>query len=283
MPSIAALRHAPWSLSKIQSAQRCPLQFRYRYVDRIPEPEVSPEARIGKAVHRALEGLLTRTPLDDALAAGRRELLHPEEARRYEERSAGVRRFGERIEAFRRRRRIHAATVENRLAVTADGKPTPFHASDAFFRGVWDAGFLFDDATLAVVDHKTGVRHLITEYLDQLEGYALLAAAHHPHVRCVWIGIHFVADAAMEWWPPLSVGEVRSKVAPHVAALVEEAAVQIADGFPARPGALCRWCAYRSICAEGRRAAPPDPEASSEPVDGDDEPAEGPSFTASGT
>jgi hypothetical protein len=34
---------------------RCPRLFHFRYVEKVPEPDVMPEARIGKAVHSALE------------------------------------------------------------------------------------------------------------------------------------------------------------------------------------------------------------------------------------
>ena len=67
MPSLAALRHAPWSSSKVKCAQRCPQEFHYRYTERIPEPLVSPEQRIGKAIHGVLELVLARRSLEEAL------------------------------------------------------------------------------------------------------------------------------------------------------------------------------------------------------------------------
>ena len=79
MPSIAALQHAPWSLSKIQCALRCPLEFHFRYVDRLHEPEVAPETRLGKALHGALEAVLTHVPVAEALAGARCNLLSDDE------------------------------------------------------------------------------------------------------------------------------------------------------------------------------------------------------------
>ena len=63
MPSTRALIRAPWSASKVATALRCPRLFFFRYVEKIPEPEVSPEARIGKAIHAALELALQGTPV----------------------------------------------------------------------------------------------------------------------------------------------------------------------------------------------------------------------------
>jgi CRISPR/Cas system-associated exonuclease Cas4 (RecB family) len=253
VPSVAALTLAPWSVSKIQCALRCPLEFHFRYVDRLHEPDVAPETRLGKAVHGALEAVLLRTPVPDALATARRDLPDEERAR-FDELGANVAVFAARIETFRGRRRVRSELIEHRLAITFDFAPTEFVAKNAFFRGVWDAGYLFDDGVLAVVDHKTGVRRPGADYADQLGGYATLAAAHLAFVRKVWLGLHFVADAAMEWTPPLDVAEVRARVAPRLAAYIEEAA-QAARRREPRVSTWCTRCSYRSICPAMRAAA----------------------------
>jgi hypothetical protein len=272
VPSVAALTLAPWSVSKIQCALRCPLEFHLRYVDRLHEPEVAPETRIGKAVHTALESVLGRTPVAEALASARRDLLSDEERARFDELGAHVGTFATRIEAFRGRRRVRQELIEHRLAVTFDFAPTEFVAKGAFFRGVWDAGYLFDDGVLAVVDHKTGVRRPGADYADQLGGYATLAAAHMAFVRRIWLGIHFVPDAAMEWAPPIGVDEVRGRVAPRLLAYIEEAAAAVRGREP-RVSTWCGRCSYRSICPAMRAAALADlPEAAPELVD--DKPGE---------
>jgi CRISPR/Cas system-associated exonuclease Cas4 (RecB family) len=255
VPSIAALRHAPWSLSKVKCALRCALEFRYRYVDRIPEPTVEPDARVGKAIHAALEGVLGRAAVEEVLHKNRQELLDDDERDRYDALAAAVRKFVERIAAFRARRRIQKELVEHMVAVDADLKATPFVAKDAFFRGVWDAGFVYDDGNLAVVDHKTGVRRELADYSDQLDGYAILAAANLAHVKKVWLGVHFVADAAMEWTEPVALDDVKGAVALRVVGQIEAAAGAVNGGFAPRPSWYCRRCAYRSICPEMRSQA----------------------------
>ena len=268
MPSIATLRHTPWSLSKVKCARRCPQEFQLRYVDRIPEPEVAPDTRVGKAVHAALEAVLLHAPVDRALATAREELLHDEERRRFDTLAGSVRKFRERIDAFRGQRRVRTELVEHRLAVNSELAPTGFFARDAFFRGVWDVGFLYDDGCLAVVDHKTGVRREIFEFSDQLEGYAILAAAHVAQVKKVFLGVHFVADAAMEWIEPIGLDAVRRDFAPRVVAELEQAARELAGGPEPRPSGWCRRCSYRSICPATRRVdraawtpLEPDPDA----------------------
>lgn len=254
VPSLAALQHAPWSISKIQCALRCPREFHFRYVDRISEPEVAPETRLGKAIHAALEQVLGRIPLADALAVARRELLSDEERQRFDALGHSVGRFVERIAAFRGRRRVRSEFIEHRLAVTFDFAPTEFLAKNAFFRGVWDVGYLFDDGVLAVVDHKTGIRRPGADFADQLGGYAALAGAHMGFLKKVWLGVHFVGDAALEWAPPTDLLGIRAEVAPRLQAYIEEAAAA-ARGQEPRMSTWCVRCSYRSICPAIRAAA----------------------------
>jgi hypothetical protein len=250
MPSIAALRHAPWSLSKVKCAVRCPQEFHFKYVAKIAEPFVAADARIGKGVHAALEVVLCGGSSAEAITTGRKELLHEEEHKRFDELMPAVESFLRRVAGFRERRRVTFEMIEHRLAVNSTFEPTLFLAKDAFFRGVWDAGFLFDDGVLAVVDHKTGVRQVATRYADQLEGYATLAAANMAYVKKVWLGVHFVPDAAMEWSDPVPLALVREEFAPRVLAYIEEAAKAVAGpGAPEpRMSAWCKRCSYRSIC-----------------------------------
>lgn len=272
VPSIAALRHAPWSTSKVKTALRCTQEFHYRYVEKVAELRVGPELRIGKAIHAALEGVLARKPLAEVLAAARTELLDDDERARFDTLSIAVGKFGARIDSFRARRRVRHEWIEHKLAVTTDLGDTVFHGKDAFFRGVWDAGFVFDDGILAVVDHKTGMRRPAPEFADQLEGYAMLAAAHLPDVKKVWLGVHFVADADMEWTAPVGTAEVRAAFAPRLFALIERAAETVAGPPVPNVTSYCSYCGYRPLCPamRGEDAPPrtefvqlmlPDPEA----------------------
>jgi CRISPR/Cas system-associated exonuclease Cas4 (RecB family) len=233
------------------------MEFHFRYVEKIHEPEVWPDARIGKAVHAALEGVLLKQPPAQAIAAQRQNLLNEEEQARYDELSGSVLAFKDRIDAFRSRRRIAREFVEYKLAFKSDLQPTFFVSPDAFFRGVWDLGFLFDDGMLAVVDHKTGIRRTAADYADQLEGYATLAAASMRHVKKVWLGIHFVPDAVMEWTTPVDLQVVRDEYAPRVIAQIDEAARAVGGvGPPAtKISEWCRRCSYRSICPAVRAGA----------------------------
>src|SRR5262249_41531605 len=158
LPSTRALIHAPWSASKVSTALRCPRLFHFKYVQKLAEPEVMPETRIGKAIHKALEQALMGTPLAEAAAALRAELPSEIEQLRFDALAAGIPAFTSRIGQFRRRRRVARQLVEYSLAIREDLSTTQFYAGDAYYRGVLDLGYIFDDDTLALVDHKTGAR-----------------------------------------------------------------------------------------------------------------------------
>ena len=84
MPSTRALIHAPWSASKVAAALRCPRLFHFKYVERVPEPEVMPEARIGKAIHAALEEALLGLPAEAAATKARAKLTDESEQLRFD-------------------------------------------------------------------------------------------------------------------------------------------------------------------------------------------------------
>jgi CRISPR/Cas system-associated exonuclease Cas4 (RecB family) len=252
MPSTRALIHAPWSASKVAMALRCPRLFHFRYVQKLPEHEIMPETRIGKAIHQALELVLQGTPLAEATGKVRAELPGEIEQRRFDVLGTGIAPFTHRIQQFRRRRRVARQLVEYSLAVREDLTTTQFYAGDAYYRGVLDLGYLFEDDSLALVDHKTGVRVPGTSIADQLEGYAVLAAAAFRHVKRFWLGIHWLAERAVEWSPPVPPAQIRDRLVPDLLDNIEAAALAVDDGPRANPGTYCDRCSYRAICPESR-------------------------------
>jgi len=251
-PSTRALIHAPWSASKVSTALRCPRLFHFKYVEKLPEPEVMPEARIGKAIHKVLELVMQGAPVAEAARDVRAELPGEHEQVRFDALAHGIAPFHARIQQFRRRRRVARQLVEYSLAVREDLTVTQFYSGDAYYRGVIDLGYLFEDDSLALVDHKTGARIPGTSIADQLEGYVVLAAAAFRHVRQFWLGLHWVAERAVEWSTPMPPEDVIEKLVPDLLDNIEAAALAIDDGPRPNPGTWCDRCAYRSKCPASR-------------------------------
>jgi hypothetical protein len=254
VPSTRALIHAPWSASKVGTALRCPRLFHWKYIEKVKEPEVMPEARIGKAIHKALELSLMGQPIVEATAQVRAELPSEPEQRRYDVLATGIAPFSARIGAFRRRKRVARQLVEYSLAVREDLTTTQFYAGDAYYRGVLDLGYVFEDDSIALVDHKTGARIPGTSIADQLEGYAVLAAAAFRHVRKFWLGIHWIAERAVEWSPAVAPELVTEQLVPDLLDNIEAAALAVDDGPRTNPGSYCDRCSYRSMCPASRES-----------------------------
>lgn len=227
---------------------RCPRLFHFRYVEKVPEPDVMPEARIGKAVHSALETALGGMTPAESAAAARAELTDEAEQRRFDALATGVEPFLARIGRFRRGRRVQRTLVEYSLAVREDLSATQFYAGDAYYRGILDVGYIYDEDNLAIVDHKTGVRMPYASLRDQLEGYLVLAASAFRQVRRFWLGLHWVAERAVEWTPAVDAVQVTNRIAPTVLDNIEAAALAVDDGPRTNPGPWCDRCSYRSLC-----------------------------------
>lgn len=223
-----------------------------------------PEARVGKAIHEALEQALLGKPLFDAVDGARATLASEHETARFESIRVGIQPFIERIDEFRRRRRVSRQLIEFPIAVRENLTPTTFYAGDAFYRGILDAGYIFDEHNIALVDHKTGERVSLRSITEQLQGYAVLTSLYFRQVRRFWLGVHWVGAADVEWERPVHISEVNQYFLPNVLANIEAAALAVEGGPRPNPGTWCESCTYRSICPVGQ-------EMRFEPVD-DEEP-----------
>ena len=210
------------------------------------------EARIGKAVHLALEKVLAGIQLSLAADEAALELSTEEELSKFRALCARIPAFLTRIDQFRRRHRITRELIEARLAVRDNFTAGGFYSGDAFFRGILDLGYFYGDGNLAVVDHKTGARRPNVDVTEQLEGYAVLAVATFRSVKRLWLGIHWVAEGDIEWAPPMSRAEINQRLLPRVQSNIEAAALAIVDGPRLNPGSWCAFCSYRTLCPEGR-------------------------------
>ena len=99
-----------------------------------------------------------------------------------------------------------------------------------------------------MVDHKCGERRTSLSFTDQLEGYAVLAAAMFRNLRQYWLGVYWVGERELDWAPPVSATQVREQLAPRLLANIEAAALAVDDGPRPAPSDWCLLCSYRSIC-----------------------------------
>lgn len=250
MATHRALRFAPWSASKIQTALRCPKLFHYRYVQKLPEPEVMPETRIGKAVHTSLEHALRGMPLAEAIDKGAGSLANSDEDDRFRRLCRNIVAYQERIEKFRQRNRVDRQFIEFRMGMDVNGDAIAFSAKKAFFRGIVDAAYCFDSSNFALIDHKSGLRQPNSNIAEQLEGYAVLAACSFRGLRKVLLGIHWLSSAEVDWSEPLSLDHIRQELQPKIMSNIEAAALAVDDGPRAQESSWCLRCSYRNVCPQ---------------------------------
>ncbi len=254
---------ARYSYSKLAAYRNCPLQYRFRYIEKIPV-EVAPsiEAFMGSCVHAALEWLYKRvrdgrTPADDEVLAiyGARwaasgahglRIVNPDQD------EAGFRETGRRcLERYMQRHRPFGDGLVLGLEETFQ-----MELSDGTqLNGVIDRLMKTQDGAYEVHDYKTS-QHLPTPdeaRADEQGGwYALAVRRRFPAAREIRLVWHYLRHDE-EFVSARTPGELAALQA-DIAARVR--AVESATEFPARESRLCAWCDYVGRCpVHGHRHA----------------------------
>ncbi|MEE6273259.1 RecB family exonuclease [Georgenia wangjunii] len=262
----AERRRAALSPSRAKDFQQCPLLFRFRAVDRLPEPP-SPAAARGTLVHTVLERLF------DLPAAGREpaaalQLLEPAWREMQEERPEVLAMFATPEEAtvwLEQARTLLGTyfTVENPQRLEPAERELRVEtelASGVLLRGFVDRLDVAPNGAVRVVDYKTGRSpkpQYSGEALFQMRFYGLM----------LW---------RMNGTPPrrlqlvyLSDGRVLTLDPTEEDLLATERQIESiwegitraarAGHFTPRRSRLCDWCSFQSLCPEFGGTPPPLP------------------------
>jgi putative RecB family exonuclease len=244
------------SPSSMATFTSCPRRWRFRYVERLPDPP-GLAALAGTLVHRVLERLLAE-PAEGRTVERARALageewvdhaLQPDLAR-FALDVGGTRAYKWRVWRsvnglwdLEDPATVSVTATEQRLAVELAGVP---------FVGVVDRVDRRADG-LVVTDYKSGrpppVRHR-EERLDQVLLYAAAVAAAGgeapTRARLLYLGAEVIEVGADPTARAAAVERLR-------ACWQEVQSCLGRESFPARPGGLCPWCPYLERCPEGRR------------------------------
>ncbi len=234
------------SFTRIDTFQRCALQFRYQYVDRLPQ-RPAPALSFGTSLHAVLEWLHARKvpdlpPLDEALAV----LYDVWDTSGYADVDTSVQ-----MRDYERARDV-LASYHARLA--REGMRTPV-ATEAWFElpfaddvivvGSIDRVDAHPDGSLHVVDYKTSKKARTRAQVAgslQLGIYAL-ATEHLFGSLPRTVALDFVV-------PDLVVRVDRDELdlgaIPDIVAGTA-AAIRAGESAP-NPNRLCDWCDFRALC-----------------------------------
>jgi len=260
------------SPSRAGDFMSCPLLFRYRTVDRLPEP-ASPDAVRGTVVHKVLEDLFD-LPAGDRTPSRATSLLVPAWEAVLEREPAIAEMFGEdgpevgpwlasceeslhRYFALEDPTRLEPAERELYVETLLDSK--------LLLRGFVDRLDVAPTGEIRVVDYKTGKapnEAFEAKALFQMKFYALVIWRTRGVVPRMLQLIYLGSGELLRYTPD----EHDLLATERKLEALWEAIVRAQESGDWRPNrsALCDWCAHRAICPEWGGTPPPLPEP--EPV-----------------
>ncbi|HEU5127191.1 MAG TPA: RecB family exonuclease [Glycomyces sp.] len=251
-----ATRPTQLSPSRALDFQQCPLLYRFRAVDRLPEPSSKAQVQ-GTLVHSVLERLYEveagrRTP-EEALA-----LIEPEWAKLQagedvaelfsglDEESSwlrGVRRLVETYFSMEDPTRLEPHRTECLVTTTLD--------DGTRLKGFIDRADVNGDGLVRLVDYKTGKRppeRYADKPIFQMKFYALVWWRTRGTVPKL-LRLMYLGDGRfLDYSPTQAELEDFERALKSLWATMREA---IATGrFRARQSKLCGWCAHQKHCPE---------------------------------
>jgi CRISPR/Cas system-associated exonuclease Cas4 (RecB family) len=206
----------PWGWSKLDTYRGCPAQFKYRFIDKRPEPS-SPALERGSRIHEALEryinGWSNVLPPDINVKFWAKPLQKLKELKPKTEASWGI---------------------DKQWGLLPDW----FHAN-TWCRAKSDVYYLEGDDTMILIDFKTGKYR--TPSADQVRLYATIGASALPAVQRVRTSFWFVDQAEVpfeEIFDRKNLNSFRGTFAKESEKLYKD------RSFKPKPGRQCRYCAH---------------------------------------
>ncbi len=249
--------HLPvYSHSRLSTFEKCPLQYRYRYIDRIKRDTQGIEAFMGNRVHSALERLHSGVlmgkvaPLDDVVAFYHRdwEAQHSDRITivKKEFTAEDYRRVGERClvdyhERYAPFDQGRTLGLEERVTLALDGERR------YRMQGYVDRLDRVAPGVYEIHDYKTSSSLPSDRDLRgdrQLSLYQMAVEERFPdarEVRLIWHYLVFNEELRSSRTPADLQGH-------RTAAMKLIDRIEAATDYPPRESALCRWCEYRDIC-----------------------------------
>lgn len=275
----------PWALSPSRAADfmSCPLLYRFRVIDRLPEPPSSVATR-GTLVHAVLERLFDVPAAERTIERAASslepqwrqllierpelaELFPTEDDSSFGEWLASARRLLETYFSLEDPRRIEPAQRELLVEAELEGG-----AAGIRLRGFVDRVDVAADGRVRIVDYKTGnapSELFEDKALFQLKFYALVMWRVTGTIPSL-LQLIYLGDGQVLRYQPDEADLLAAER--KVRALWDAIERALANRhFPERPSRLCEWCAHQAICPAFDGTPPPYPEPAGEtavaPVD----------------
>ncbi len=244
------------SHSRLSTFETCPLQYKFRYIDKIKRDVESIEAFMGSRVHDTLEKLYRDLKVTKVNSVGDLTTFYNEQWEKHwhngiwivkhEYTAQDYRRLGERClrDYYRRYQPFDDGLtlgLEEEIRLCLDS------AKRYWVLGYIDRLTQKPDGTLEIHDYKTGGSLPPQEKIDQDRQLALYQMAVHErfpdakNVKLVWHYAAFDREFTSQR-NSQQLHELRQKTVE----LVDK--IQSTTDFQPRASQLCYWCEYSDIC-----------------------------------
>jgi putative RecB family exonuclease len=250
------------SPSRASDFLTCPLLYRFRTIDRFPEPP-DPVAVRGTLVHAVLEKLFGELAVARTLERAQELLPETWETLRAEHADlvdlevpdGWLASAGELVTSYFTMEdpsRIEPEALELRVDHALD--------SGLSLGGIVDRVDVAPDGRIRVVDYKTGRsvgERFEGKALFQMKFYALVIWRTRGVIPTL-LQLYYLADQTVLSYEPTESDLLATER--KVVALWEAIRAAIErEYFPPRPSALCQWCRYQDKCPEFGGQTPPMP------------------------
>jgi len=246
-----------YSHSRLSTYENCPLQYRYKYIDKIDlEPSEGIEAFLGSRVHETLEKLYRdlnhhkENTLEDLLDHfnGNWEKNWHEGVKIVKEgytpenyRQIGLKCISDYYRRYHPFRRARTVALEKRVLIDLDGYK---------LQGYIDRLARVGEGHYEIHDYKSGQYLPEQKYLDrdrQLGLYQIGVESLWSDVREVDLVWHYLAHD-VEFRSKRSPEDLAALKASTIALIQETERAEAEGHFPARESPLCNWCDFQSLC-----------------------------------
>jgi len=252
------------SPSRAADFKQCPLMYRYRAIDRLPEPS-SAAATLGTLVHAVLEDLFALPAASRSEAAAIEMLVprwermltdRPEYAALHETEAAEDQWLGDARERVRT-----YFEMENPARIEPEGREllVEFQLEDGpLLRGIIDRVDVAADGSIRIIDYKSG-RSPAPAYGQkerfQMRFYALVVERLRER-RPALARLLFLRDGVHIDLRPTD--EDMAAIEHEVRAVWRDITAAAERGeFRPKKSKLCGWCSFQALCPEFGGTVPP--------------------------
>ena len=233
---------------------QCPRRWRFRYIERLADPP-GEDALAGTFAHRVLELLMQREPSQRTIAHARAiarscwpetEAADDYQALEHDERQSRMFRWKAWTAIEGLWRLEDPATVD----VRATEEDVEAELAGVPFRGIVDRIDLQRDG-IVVTDYKSGKAPSQRYRRSRLEQVLLYAAAVQASTGEMPVRAQLLYLGQRTVSTDVNANEVDAVAAKLAGTWSEIKTACSEDSFEPRPGPLCGWCPYVSMCPQG--------------------------------